>query len=73
MQKWTAFLRLKGETWSSKEEVLDTFEGLVGSLQGVDVNYDIIFFVEGQNPRILGPPRRLQGSENMAPREGRGA
>lgn len=74
MRKWTAFLRLKGETWTSKEdEILDTFEGLVRSLRGVDIDYNIIVFVEGNDPRLLGPPNRVQRPETMTPRERSGA
>jgi hypothetical protein len=73
MQKEMPFLKLKGETWISKEEVLDTFEGLVGSIRGVDVNYKIFFFVEGKDPRLLCPPNKIQSSETVAPSESRGA
>ena len=72
-KKWTAFLRLKGQTWAKKEEeILDEFDGLVQSLRGVDIDYSIIIFVEGKGPRM---PAHIsvQGPETRVPRERRGA
>jgi hypothetical protein len=52
--KWTAYLKLKGQTWArKKDEILDEFEGFVQSLRGVGVDYNIIVLVEGKAPREL--------------------
>src|SRR2546425_741635 len=52
--KWTAFLKLKGQTsLRNEEEILDEFDGLVQSLQRVGVDYNIIVMVEGRAPRQL--------------------
>jgi hypothetical protein len=52
--KWTAYMKLKGQTWSRREEdVLDEFEGFVQSLRGVGVDYNVIVKVEGGVPRQL--------------------
>ena len=52
--KWTAFMKLKGQTWArGGDEILDEFDGLVQSLRGVAVDYNIIVLVEGKAPRQL--------------------
>jgi hypothetical protein len=52
--KWTAYLKLNGQTWARKEdEILEEFEGFVQSLRGVGVDYNIIVLVEGKVPREL--------------------
>lgn len=52
--KWTAFMRLKGETSARREQdVLDEFDAFIQSLQRVSVEYKIIVMVEGQVRRIL--------------------
>lgn len=50
--KWTAYLKLKGQTWAQKEnEILNEFESFVQALRGVGVDYNIIVMVEGRAPR----------------------
>jgi hypothetical protein len=52
--KWTAFMKLKGQTWArGGEEILDEFDGFVQSLSGVSVDYNFIVLVEGKAPRQL--------------------
>ena len=52
--RWTAYMKLKGQTWARKEEeILDEFDGFVQSLRGVGVDYNIIVMVEGRAPRQL--------------------
>jgi len=51
---WTAFLRLKGQTWARRqEEILDEFDGFVQSLRSAGVDYNIIVKVKGKAPRQL--------------------
>jgi hypothetical protein len=50
--RWTAYMKLKGQTWARKEEeILDEFDGFVQSLRGVGIDYNIIVMVEGPAPR----------------------
>ena len=73
-KNWTAFLRLKGETWTKKtEEMLDEFDGLVRFLQGVDVDYNRIVFVEDTGSRVLRTQNSAQASDTWVRPEGRGA
>jgi hypothetical protein len=52
--RWTAYMKLKGQTWARKEEeILCEFDGFVQSLRGVGVDYNIIVMVEGRTPRQL--------------------
>ena len=68
--KWTAFLRLKGETWTKKrKEMPHEFDGLVKFLQGVDVQYDLVVFVEDQGSSVLHPQNSGQSSEALASEE----
>ena len=68
--KWTAFPRLKGETWTKKrEEMPYEFDGLVKFLRGVDVEYNLIVFVEDQSSSLLHPQNSEQSSEAWARRE----
>jgi hypothetical protein len=63
-KKWTAFLKLKGETWTEKsEEMLDEFDGLVQFLRGVDVDYNLIVFVEDEDSTILRTQNPEQTSD----------
>jgi hypothetical protein len=72
-KKWRAFLRLKGETWTSKrEETVREFVGLVQFLRGVDVDYNLIVFVEDEGSRVLHSKNSEQSSEAWASREGSG-
>jgi hypothetical protein len=72
-KKWTAFLRLKGETWTNKrEEMPSEFTGLVQFLRGVDVEYSLIVLVEETSSSVLHPQNSEQGSDAWARREERG-
>jgi hypothetical protein len=52
--KWTALMKLKGQTWArGGEDVLDKFDWFVQSLRGVAVDYNVIILVEGKAPRQL--------------------
>jgi hypothetical protein len=69
-KKWTAFLRLKGKTQTKKaERILEEFDGLVKSLRGVDIDYNIIVFVEGKGPKMLRPQNSVQSPETRVPSE----
>jgi len=67
--RWTAFLRLKGETWTKREVMPDEFIGLVQFLRGVDVDYNLIVFVEDEGSSVLHPRNSEQSSEAWARRE----
>lgn len=68
--KWTAFLRLKGETWTKKrKEMPREFGGLVKFLRGSDVEYNLTVFVEDQGSRVLHPQNSEQSSEAWVRRE----
>jgi hypothetical protein len=72
-KKWTAFLKLKGETWTKKsEEMLDEFDGLVQFLRGVDVDYNLIVFVEDEDSMALLTQNPEQTSETRVRREENG-
>ena len=50
--KWTAYLKLKGQTLARKEDdIRAEFDGFVQSLRSVGVDYKIIVMVEGRPPR----------------------
>jgi hypothetical protein len=69
--RWTAYMKLKGETWAHrKEEILNEFDGFVQSLQGVGVGYDIIVKVEGKVPRQLHSGHNIGETEPKIAREG---
>ena len=73
-KKWTAFPRLRGETWTKRrEEMLDEFDGLVQFLRGVDVDYSLIVFVEDQGSMVVGTQNSAQTSDPWVRREGSGA
>jgi hypothetical protein len=68
--KWTAFLRLKGDTWTkNRDEMPGEVIGLVQFLGGVDVEYNLIVFVEDEGSRVLRPQSSEQSSEVWARRE----
>ena len=68
--KRTAFLRLKGETWTKKkEEMPDEFDGLVKFLRGVDVEYNLMVFVEDQGSSLSHPQDSEKSSEALAREE----
>ncbi len=72
--KWTAFMKLKGQTWARREEeILDEFDGFVQSLRGVGVDYNIIVMVEGGVPRQLHSDCNARETEAGIGREGSGA
>ncbi|TMI26596.1 hypothetical protein E6H30_03375 [Candidatus Bathyarchaeota archaeon] len=72
--KWTAFLKLKGQTsLRNEEEILDEFDGFVQSLQRVGVDYNIIVMVEGKAPRQLHSPYNIRETEPTVARKGSGA
>ena len=72
--KWTAFLKLKGQTsLRNEEEILDEFDGFVQSLQRVGVDYNIIVMVEGRAPRQLHSAYNARATEAKIAREGPGA
>jgi hypothetical protein len=72
--RWTAYMKLKGQTWARKEEeILDEFDGFVQSLRGVGVDYNIIVMVEGGVPRELRSEYTARDSEVKIAREGPGA
>jgi hypothetical protein len=69
-KKWTAFLTLKGETWTKKpEDMPDEFIGVVKFLRGVDVEYNLIGLVEDEDSRMLHSQNSEQSSEGWARRE----
>jgi hypothetical protein len=70
--KWMALLRLKGET-QAEEDMLNEFSGFVQSIRGVDVDYNVIVFIEGEAPRMYRPSDFVQGPEIRVPRKGNGA
>jgi hypothetical protein len=68
--KWTAFLRLKRETWAKKrEETPEEIIGLVQFLRGVDIDYNLIVFVEDEGSRVFHPKVSEQNSEAWVRRE----
>jgi hypothetical protein len=72
--RWTAFMKLKGETWALREkEILDEFDGFVQSLRGVGVDYNIIVMVEGGVPRQLHSDCNARETEAGMVGEGSGA
>jgi hypothetical protein len=73
-KKWTAFLRLKRETWTMKrDEMLDEFDGLVQFLRGVDVNYTLIVFVKDEGSIVLPTQNSAQTSDTWVRRKESGA
>jgi hypothetical protein len=72
--KWTAYLKLKGQTWARKEEeILEEFEGFVQSLRGVGVDYNIIVLVEGKAPRELRSEFKVRKNNPKVSNGGAGA
>ena len=72
--KWTAFLKLKGQTsLQNEEEILDEFDVFVQSLQHVGVDYNIIVMVEGRAPRQLHSEYNARATEAKIARERPGA
>jgi hypothetical protein len=68
--KWTAFLRLKGETWTKKrEEMPAELIGLVQFLRGVDIDYNLIVFVENEGSKVLDSENSERCSQAWARRE----
>ena len=72
--KWTAYMRLKGQTWARKEEeILDEFDSFVQSLRGVGVDYNIIVMVKGRVPRQIHCEYKTREAKAEVAREGSGA
>ena len=72
--KWTAYMKLKGQTWARKEEeILDEFDGFVQSLRGVGVDYNIIVLVEGKAPRELKSEPKVRQDNPKVSNGGAGA
>jgi hypothetical protein len=72
--KWTAFMKLKGQTCARREEeILNEFDGFVQSLRGVGVDYNIIVMVEGGVPRQLHSDCNARETEAGMVGEGSGA
>gem|GEM_PF-3451865 len=72
--RWTAYLKLKGQTWARKEEeILDEFDGFVQSLRGVGIDYNIIVMVEGRVPRQLHSECKPSEPDAKVARQGSGA
>jgi hypothetical protein len=72
--RWTAFMKLKGQTWARREkEILDEFDGFVQSLRGVGVDYNIIVMVEGGAYRQLHSDCGARETEAGMVGEGSGA
>jgi len=72
--KWTAFLRLRGETWTKKgEEMRDEFDGLVQVRRGIDVDYDLIVFVGDPGSSRLGTRSSAQTADTWVHCDGSGA
>ncbi|HEX4920384.1 MAG TPA: hypothetical protein VFV92_06545 [Candidatus Bathyarchaeia archaeon] len=54
--KWTAFLRLKGETQGGKKEgVPDEVVRLAQFLRSVNTEYNLIFHVEAEGSGVVHP------------------
>ena len=69
-KKWTAFPRLKGKTRAKNAEgIIEQFAGLVQSLPGLDIDYNIIVFSEDKNSGVHGPLNRVQHPETKVPSE----
>ncbi len=67
--KWTAVLRLKGETCTRKRsETPEEVFSLVQFLRGVDIDCNLIVFVEDEGSRFR-PQNSQQSSEAWAHRE----
>ena len=54
--KWTAFLRLKGETRTGKKEgIPGEVIGLAQFLRSVNAEYSLIFLVRAEGSRVVHP------------------
>jgi hypothetical protein len=72
--RWTAYMKLKGQTWARREEeILDEFDGFVQSLRSVGVDYNIIVMVEGRAPRRVYTEYKGKGADAEMVREGSGS
>jgi hypothetical protein len=67
--KWTAYLKLKGETQRKKREIPSELMGLVHFLRSVDIDYNLVVFVEDEGSRVLHSQNSEQSSEAWARRE----
>jgi hypothetical protein len=67
---WTAFMKLKGQTWvREKEEILDEFDCFAQSLRDAGVDYNIIVRVEDQAHRPLYSQYKARETEAKIARE----
>ncbi len=67
--KWTAYLKLKGETQRKEREMPSELMGLVQFLRSVDIDYNLVVFVEDEGSRIFHSQNSEQSSEAWARRE----
>jgi hypothetical protein len=70
---WTAFLRLKGKTRAKNTaEIIEQFDALVQSLQGVDIDYNIVVLfdkdsrVHGSLNSVQHPPTKVPSGRSQA-------
>jgi hypothetical protein len=71
--KWTAFMKLRGQTsLRNEKEIIGEFDGFVQSLQRVGVDYNIIVMVEDKSPQQLHSEHKLKAREARITREGAG-
>jgi hypothetical protein len=72
--RWTAYMKLKGQTWARREEeILDEFDGFVQSLRGAGIDYNIIVMVNGRTPRQVYTEYKGKEANAEIVREGSGA
>ena len=65
--KWTAFLRLTGETQARNSNPMPSeFIGLIQFLQGVNADYGLIVLVEPEGSRVVHPLNSDQSFEAWA-------
>ena len=73
-KNWTAFLRLAGKTSTEKaDRIVEDLDRFVQSMRSVDIDYNIIVFFEDQDPRMVGPLKKMQGRETELLSKRRGA
>jgi hypothetical protein len=69
--KWTAFLRLKGEACTRKrDETPEEVFGLVQFLRDVEIDYNLIVFIEDEQSKLLDPENSQQSPEGWAEESG---
>jgi hypothetical protein len=71
--RWTAYMKLKGQTWARREEdILDEFDGFVKSLRGAGVDYNLIVMVDGGVLRQLRSEYLARDTDAEVVRDGSG-